>query len=94
MTFLIPVFAIGWGAIVLDERVTLPMLAGGAVVLLGTALTLGLLRRRGRARKAWPNPGKSYNSGFFANSCVVAALFLPGFSVGSRRASRKSLLSP
>lgn len=44
VTFLIPVFAIGWGAIVLDEGVTLPMLAGGAVVLLGTALTLGLLR--------------------------------------------------
>ena len=44
VTFLIPVFAIGWGAVLLDEGVTLPMLAGGAVVLLGTALTLGILR--------------------------------------------------
>ncbi len=44
VTFLIPVFAIGWGAALLDEAVTAPMLAGGAVVLLGTALTLGILR--------------------------------------------------
>lgn len=44
VTFLIPVFAIGWGALLLDEAVTATMLAGGAVVLLGTALTLGLLR--------------------------------------------------
>jgi len=44
VTFLIPVFAIGWGALILDEAVTVPMLAGGAVVLLGTALTLGILR--------------------------------------------------
>ena len=44
VTFLIPVFAIGWGAALLGEGVTGPMLAGGAVVLLGTALTLGILR--------------------------------------------------
>jgi drug/metabolite transporter (DMT)-like permease len=45
VTFLIPVFAIGWGALLLDEGVTLPMLVGGAIVLAGTALTLGLWRR-------------------------------------------------
>ena len=47
VTFLIPVFAIGWGALFLDEGVTGPMLVGGAIVLAGTALTLGLWRRNG-----------------------------------------------
>ena len=42
VTFLIPVFAVGWGAVLLDEGVTLPMTVGGAIVLAGTALTLGL----------------------------------------------------
>jgi len=51
VTFLIPVFAIGWGAALLGEGVTGPMLAGGAVVLLGTALTLGILRLPGTNRE-------------------------------------------
>lgn len=42
VTFLIPLFAVAWGAIFLREPVTLPMALGGAIVLLGTALTLGL----------------------------------------------------
>ena len=42
VTFLIPLFAMGWGAIFLGETVTLPMGLGGAIVLAGTALTLGL----------------------------------------------------
>jgi drug/metabolite transporter (DMT)-like permease len=42
VTFLIPVFAVGWGAVFLDEAVTLPMALGGMIVLAGTALTLGL----------------------------------------------------
>ncbi|MCU0952482.1 MAG: DMT family transporter, partial [Burkholderiaceae bacterium] len=46
VTFLIPVFASLWGALFLDEAITLQMLAGGAVILVGTALGLGLLRRR------------------------------------------------
>lgn len=41
VTFLIPVFAIAWGAVFLGEGVTGLMLAGGAVVLAGTGLTLG-----------------------------------------------------
>lgn len=45
VTFLIPVFAAGWGAVFLHEAVTLPMALGGAVVLAGTALTLGLALR-------------------------------------------------
>ena len=50
VTFLIPAFAMGWGWLVLAERPGLDMLLGTAVILLGTALTLGLLRwpvRRG-----------------------------------------------
>ena len=46
VTFLVPVFAILWGATLLGEQVTLPMLVGGAVILAGTALVLGLLPRR------------------------------------------------
>lgn len=38
VTYLIPVFAIAWGAIWLDEALTLVMLAGGALTLLGVAL--------------------------------------------------------
>lgn len=49
VTFLVPVFATGWGALFLGEQPTLPMLAGGAVILAGTALVLGLLPRGRRA---------------------------------------------
>ncbi len=45
VTFLVPVFATVWGAVVLDERVTLAMAVGGAVIIAGTALVLGLLPR-------------------------------------------------
>ena len=38
VTFLIPAFAIVWGVVFLDERVTSVMLGGCAVILLGTAL--------------------------------------------------------
>jgi len=50
VTFLVPAFAVAWGAVFLDERVTLPMVLGCAVILLGTALATGLLPRRGRQR--------------------------------------------
>lgn len=46
VTFLVPVFAGGWGALLLDEPVTLPVLLGGAVILAGTALVLGLWPRK------------------------------------------------
>ena len=45
VTFLVPVFAAAWGALLLGEAVTLPMLIGGTVILAGTALVLGLLPR-------------------------------------------------
>ncbi len=47
VTFLIPVFAILWGALFLAEALTWPMLGGGLLVLGGTALALGLWPRRG-----------------------------------------------
>ncbi len=46
VTFLVPVFAIVYGVLFLGERVTPWMLACGAVVVCGTALSTGLLRVR------------------------------------------------
>lgn len=44
VTFLIPAFALLWGALFLAEPATPAMLTGCAVILLGTALATGLLR--------------------------------------------------
>jgi drug/metabolite transporter (DMT)-like permease len=44
VTFLIPGFAMFWGWVVMGETPTLPMLAGCAVILLGTALATGWLK--------------------------------------------------
>lgn len=44
VTFMVPVFAIVYGVLLLGETVTPWMLGCGAVVLLGTALSSGLLR--------------------------------------------------
>ena len=44
VAFLIPGFAMLWGWLVLAEQPTLQMLVGCAVILLGTALSTGLLR--------------------------------------------------
>jgi drug/metabolite transporter (DMT)-like permease len=50
VTYLIPLFAVLWGALFLREEITLTMAAGCAVILVGTALASGLvtlpLRRR------------------------------------------------
>jgi drug/metabolite transporter (DMT)-like permease len=45
VTFLIPVFAMAWGWLVLGERPAVDMLLGAVAILVGTALTLGLVRR-------------------------------------------------
>jgi drug/metabolite transporter (DMT)-like permease len=45
VTFLIPVFAMLWGYVALQEVPTLAMLAGCGVILLGTGLATGVLRR-------------------------------------------------
>ena len=44
VTFLIPAFAALWGFVFLREVPTAEMLAGCAVILLGTALATGVLR--------------------------------------------------
>jgi drug/metabolite transporter (DMT)-like permease len=45
VTFLIPAFAMAWGWAVLGEVPTLTMPSGAAVILLGTGMSAGLLRR-------------------------------------------------
>jgi drug/metabolite transporter (DMT)-like permease len=44
VTFLIPVFAVLWGGVFLGEQVTGAMVAGCAVILLGTALATGVVK--------------------------------------------------
>jgi len=43
VTYLIPAFAMFWGAIVIDEKVTPIMLVGCSVIFIGTALATGML---------------------------------------------------
>ncbi len=43
VTFLVPAFAVAWGALFLDETLTVPMVVGCVVILVGTALALGLV---------------------------------------------------
>lgn len=45
VTFLIPAFAVLWGALFLHEAITMPMVVGCVVILIGTALAIGLLRQ-------------------------------------------------
>lgn len=45
VTFLIPAFAVLWGWLFLDEAVNATMVAACAVILVGTALAMGLLPR-------------------------------------------------
>ena len=47
VSFLIPVFGVLWGAVLLDEPVGWTLLVGGALILLGTALATGILRPSG-----------------------------------------------
>jgi drug/metabolite transporter (DMT)-like permease len=44
VTYLIPAFAVVWGAVFLGEALTPAMVGGCAVILLGTALATGLLK--------------------------------------------------
>jgi drug/metabolite transporter (DMT)-like permease len=44
VTFLIPVFGVAYGALFLQEAITVSMVVCGAVIVLGTALSTGLLR--------------------------------------------------
>lgn len=49
VTYLIPVFAVAYGVLLLGESLTLWMLLCGAIVLAGTALANGLVRLPGRS---------------------------------------------
>ncbi|MBE9609322.1 DMT family transporter [Chitinilyticum piscinae] len=51
VTYLIPVFGVLWGVLFLDERIGGNTLAGGALVLLGTALVTGLSLRQFRGAR-------------------------------------------
>jgi len=53
VTFVIPVFGLLWGAIFLGEKLTSTMIVGGAIILLGIALTSGKLKPR------WMSPRKA-----------------------------------
>ncbi|MFA6314575.1 MAG: DMT family transporter [Sterolibacterium sp.] len=44
VTFLIPVFGVLWGVLLLDEKIGWNTLAGGALVLCGTALANGVVK--------------------------------------------------
>jgi drug/metabolite transporter (DMT)-like permease len=52
VTFLIPAFAMAWGWLVLGERPGWDMLAGTAMILLGTGMTVGLIRLPAALEKA------------------------------------------
>lgn len=52
VTYLIPVFALGYGAALLDEPVTVEALGGLALILLGVALGSGVVGRRERVEPA------------------------------------------
>ncbi|SAL78153.1 multidrug DMT transporter permease [Caballeronia peredens] len=45
VTFVIPIFGILWGALFLGERVSVGMAAACAIVLIGTALATGVVKR-------------------------------------------------
>jgi drug/metabolite transporter (DMT)-like permease len=47
VTYLVPAFALVYGAVFLDEKVTVSALAGLALILCGTALATGAARTRG-----------------------------------------------
>lgn len=44
VTYLIPAFAALWGVIVLGETITLLMIVGAIIILIGTALTTGVIK--------------------------------------------------
>jgi len=45
VTFLIPAFAMGWGWLMIDEPVNPLMIISCVVILIGTAITTGIIRR-------------------------------------------------
>ena len=60
MTFLLPITAVFWGASILREAITIPILAGMIVILLGVFLTS---RRAAAAAPAADRPLPEISSG-------------------------------
>jgi drug/metabolite transporter (DMT)-like permease len=61
VTYLVPIFAVLWGGIFLDERLGLPLALGCAVIFVGTALatgTLGPLVERSRVPRTAKAPAR------------------------------------
>lgn len=58
VTFLIPVFGVLWGILFLGEQLTLNMVIGCAVILLGTSLSTGVLAPGKKANAAGTTNGK------------------------------------
>lgn len=54
VTFMIPMFGMFWGYLLLDEQITVYMLVGCAIILLGVALSIGLLANKKGQHKAGP----------------------------------------
>ena len=52
VTFIIPLFAVGWGALFLDERLSSLEWVGMGVTLIGTVLTLNLVKIPGTVQEA------------------------------------------
>ncbi len=48
VAYLIPAFAVIWGALILDETVTALMIVGCLIIFLGTALVTGVFSFRGK----------------------------------------------
>ncbi len=44
VTFLVPPFGVFWGALILGERITIPIVLGAATVLFGTLLATGVIQ--------------------------------------------------
>jgi drug/metabolite transporter (DMT)-like permease len=47
---LVPIFAVLWGAVALDEKLTVQMFLGGIIVLAGTALSTGAIKPKFRVK--------------------------------------------
>jgi drug/metabolite transporter (DMT)-like permease len=50
VAYLIPIFGVAWGMLFLQEQLTLIMWIGAGLVLVGVALTTGVVKRRFRAK--------------------------------------------
>lgn len=55
VTYLIPAFAVFWGAVFINESVTTTMIYGCAIILIGTALGTGALSLTGKSDLRHPN---------------------------------------